>query len=376
MTTHVFIVDDTTFKAHLEYMFVGTGAQDRNVDFNGLTSTGHHHKIENNLVGMMSDLSRIRIGDSVIFYLQQNHHHEGKFFGIFKIKDAPFVDATGNYLNSALGKKLTFRCLIEQTEVYAEGISEWEALDEIKHISSPNQMLWSLIYRKLKGNRGNTMITICEADRLFHLIRCKNSHKQLPAKSGLSFDGQKLINSVTFPYSGIKTPIDIIPRLLSKYASAQAYESHLQAYTAQFIDDKSRSLHPLLVGHSDLEWLGNEVSCGVGMQRIDVVLSLSANETEQRFVVPIELKCKSYEIGMINQLQRYVDWLNQYYIPNRPSIINPVIITQRNRRGLNMPTVLTDFNNFNARNPDCLPARLIEFEINASGTDLVFSQTI
>ena len=27
MTTHVFIVDDNTFKYHLEYMFAGTGAK-------------------------------------------------------------------------------------------------------------------------------------------------------------------------------------------------------------------------------------------------------------------------------------------------------------------------------------------------------------
>jgi hypothetical protein len=28
MTTHVLIVDSTTFKLHLEYLFVGTGARD------------------------------------------------------------------------------------------------------------------------------------------------------------------------------------------------------------------------------------------------------------------------------------------------------------------------------------------------------------
>ena len=33
MTTHVFIVDSTTFKIHLEYLFAGTGAKDNKVDF-------------------------------------------------------------------------------------------------------------------------------------------------------------------------------------------------------------------------------------------------------------------------------------------------------------------------------------------------------
>ena len=29
MTTHVFVVDETTFKYHLEYKFAGTGAKDK-----------------------------------------------------------------------------------------------------------------------------------------------------------------------------------------------------------------------------------------------------------------------------------------------------------------------------------------------------------
>lgn len=33
-TTHVFIVDTTTFKIHLEYLFAGTGAGDKYIDFN------------------------------------------------------------------------------------------------------------------------------------------------------------------------------------------------------------------------------------------------------------------------------------------------------------------------------------------------------
>ena len=33
MNYHVFIVDKTTFKYHLEYMFAGTGAKDKTVPF-------------------------------------------------------------------------------------------------------------------------------------------------------------------------------------------------------------------------------------------------------------------------------------------------------------------------------------------------------
>jgi len=179
MTTHVFIVDVNTFRYHLEYLFAGTGAKDCYIDFNGQETSSLKYAAENNLVGMMADSLRVRKGDFVLFYLQQNYKegvYEGKFFGIFKIKeDLSFLDNndTGQYLKDRLIKSLVFRTLIEPYEVYPMGVSEWEALDEIKQIQSPNQMLWSLIYRKLKGNRGNTMITIYESERLFKLIREK-----------------------------------------------------------------------------------------------------------------------------------------------------------------------------------------------------------
>ena len=78
--THVFIVNDTTLKYHLEYMFAGTGAntdapflydenyQNPRKKENGLTSAS-----ERNIVAMIADISRVKEGDKIIFYLQ--HHH-------------------------------------------------------------------------------------------------------------------------------------------------------------------------------------------------------------------------------------------------------------------------------------------------------------
>jgi len=164
-TTHVFIVGANTFKYHLEYMFAGTGAKNNIIDFNNTATCELHSTTENNLLGLIADSQRVRVGDFVIFYLQQNFQkgiREGKFYGVFKVKEAPsFLDNNDNqqFLKQQLDKSLTFRNVIEPHQVYEEGVTEWEALDEIRAIQSPNQMLWSLIYRKLKGNRGNTMIT-------------------------------------------------------------------------------------------------------------------------------------------------------------------------------------------------------------------------
>ena len=84
MTTHVFIVDDTTFKYHLEYMFAGTGSKDKVIDFNNKKTSNLHHSSESSLVGMMADGCRIRKDDLVIFYLQATSIHEGMFFGVFQ----------------------------------------------------------------------------------------------------------------------------------------------------------------------------------------------------------------------------------------------------------------------------------------------------
>ena len=88
MTTHVFIVNDDTFKYHLEYMFAGTGSKNKFVDFNNSKNTNLHHSVESGLVGMMADGCRIRKDDLIIFYLQaKSNEHEGLFFGIFQATD-------------------------------------------------------------------------------------------------------------------------------------------------------------------------------------------------------------------------------------------------------------------------------------------------
>ena len=235
MTTHVFIVDSTTFKLHLEYLFAGTGARDNKIDFNDNPDTSLHATTENMLIGMIADGGRIRQGDQIIFYLQQEFSKkifEGKFFGICKAKnDWSFLDNNDHqqYLKNELGKSLTFRTIIEPHKIYAEGVTEWEALDEIKNMTSPNQMLWSLIYRKLKGNRGNTMITIYEAERLTQLIRNKNNRTELDCRNKvLSFDAveQKIVclNERQRVYAGRKEVINLLPRLIAKYQTGNTFE--------------------------------------------------------------------------------------------------------------------------------------------------------
>jgi len=371
MTTHVFIVNEQSFQVHLQYMFVGTGARDKDIDFNGFPNSNLHYQTENGLISMMSDFSRVRIGDYVLFYVQAANGKDGKFYGIYQINSTPFHEPSGQYLCSLLGKNLTFRTLIKPYKVYAEGITEWEALDEIKGINAPNQMVWSLIYRKLKGNRGNTMVTLYEAERLFELIRRKNNNSTIIGNS-YSYDNnkQRALNVQQSVYNGNRVSFNILPRLIHKKNNNLSYEAHLQMFITQNLCINPSLKSALKI--NSMEWLGNEVSCGVGMQRIDIMFSQKLNDIE-REIVPLELKAVPASADNIRQISRYIDWIEQYYVPNRPSTIRPILICPESNI---TSATKQSFRQFNAQyNGRCLPLEYIEFKNNDNDTDLIFTNT-
>lgn len=369
MTTHIFIVDDNTFKYHLEYMFAGTGAKKKFVDFNNKEISQLHHSTENNLAAMMADGCRVRKDDLIIFYLQQNskYKREGKFFGVFQaIDNGIFLDNfdKNQFLYKELKKSLTFRLKIKPYQVYEKGVTEWESLDEIKNIHSPYQMLWSLIYRKLKGNRGNTMIMTYESKRLISLLRQKNKNQELKC-SDYTFDGEKIVKSDNHKdYAGREESVNILPRLIKKFNNKNTFEVQLQMFITQNIGlGTNKSLDAALDAKENIEWIGNEVSCGVGMQRIDLMLSKKINDN-QKIVIPIELKAVSPSLDNTRQLTRYVEWMKQYYIPNvdesSESDIQPILIC---RSGKSLSDKLKEnFKKFNEEN-NVLPLKYIEYEI-------------
>ena len=74
------------------------------------------------------------------------------------------------------------------------------------------------------------------------------------------------------------------------------------------------------------------------------------------------------------QLQRYVDWLEQYYISNRISTIQPVLIAKKfdNKDSEKYLQIIESFKQFNNKNPNCLPLKFIEYEV--VGEELKFSE--
>lgn len=336
MNIHVFVVNQITFKQHLEYMFAGTGAKNRMRLFLEKSDIKFQPTTERNLVGMIADISRIRPDDKIIFYLQATVNNPGMFFGVFKAKSAAFFDENDNknYLSDELRKGLSYRIEIEADTVYSYGITEHEYLDDLTGKEAPYELCWSLIYRKLKGNRGCTMITPYEFEDLLCKIKKKNQDNQLKG-AGFTFDeGEVRIITAkgTKQYNGRRKSLDIKPRLLYKAGKKNAFETHLQAYVMQKYDDGILKKLLLPLGNGSA-WVGNEVACGVGMQKIDTLI-IEQND-EEIHVKVVELKDEEpYEYILSHQLRWYLQWVSQYIVPNllkykKPVVIHPCILARK-----------------------------------------------
>lgn len=380
MTAHVFVVSATTFDLHLKYLFVGTGSKDNQIDFNRKSTSSLHHASENSLVSMLSDASRLRKGDSVYFYVQQESNADGKFYGVFECtEDGPFLDGDDEkqFLRNELEKNLNIRAKIGPRAVYAGGISEWDLLDNISSVTKPYEMIWSLIYRKLKGNRGNTMITLFEEQQLLKKLTDRHSSALVvPQGANLEYRDEEIrVNLVnaSFSYTGNAEKIDLLPRLRAKYLEGKAFEAHLQAYmVASILKDANNSLDSTLFENHQLEWLGNEVSCGVGMQRIDILTHTRVSD--ETIISPIELKAVSAQAKNLKQIQRYVDWLKLYYLPTMPGKIRPVLVTKEFSNGdeESKAQLFNEIEAFNHLNSDCLPVLWVTFHF--VGDSLIFEK--
>lgn len=367
MTAHVFIVNDVTFSIHLRHRFAGTGAKDTtHIDFNGSGESFLHHTKENLLVKMMADVARIRKGDRILFYAQSAGGREGRFYGIFKAAAPAFLDNDdkNQYLFIDLKKSLTFRILFEPDNVYPEGVTEWSALDEIRELDKPHQIIWSLVYRKLKANRGCTMITPYEEERLCDLIR-QGQHPLDCNHGSLYFDSmsRKIVvdTDKQEPYEGSMEDFSLMPRLLEKHRKNNQFEAHLQACIVNQLAKQQGEIADVLLKGGNIEWLGNEIGCGVGMQSIDIMASYRDNGN--CFIMPIELKSTHPEADNIRQIRRYVDWIEQYYIPNHPSTIEPVLVA-RKYPGVLSANFIESVKSFNLNSgKSCRDLRLVEFDI-------------
>ncbi len=361
---HVFIVNEKTLNVHLNYLFAGTGSKDNYCDFIFDYNLDLNYKIEEMLVSMIADISRIRENDKILFYLQGTKKSEGLFFGSFVAKGKAFLsDKNDHYLNDELGKLLTFRIKIAPDELYSKGITERECLDSLEGIDKPYQMCWSLIYRKLRANRGCTMITDYEYESIMEKIRKKNNYQRLDADNlGYNSENNSIEEKSTInKYTGKEKSLNIFNRLKYKYDKNNAFEVHLQAYIMQNLE----SIDELKILDNNISWIGNEMSCGIGMQSIDVIFT-QENKNEVHVII-CELKYKQPDVYIEKQIEKYVDWLCQYYAPTLKSkkvVIHPTIVAQTPTKNTKQKFKNVSFK-FNSSNSNILidETRYISFKV-------------
>ncbi len=317
---HVFIVNNQTFNTHLKYLFAGTG-NDKKTDLFYVTETdkfnsdkGYEQKdtyTDGNSYAMLADINRVRIGDDVLFYNCSTH----KFYGIFEIASKPFFeDVKDNCLFDELGKNLTFRVLLKPKEVFSKGLLETDALDSIKDIDKPYELCWSLIYRKLLGERGCAYITPYELDKLRNLLLKNNNN--LTCFNSLSFDetSEEIVSSnlqqVTYNSNNISP--DIFSRIKARKNRKFSFESHLQAYLLSNIENLD--ILPISPTTVPISWIGNEVYCSMGGKRIDLLI-IQENQTDVYMNI-IELKDEPCKVDIFEQLDYYIKWCSEFIAPN------------------------------------------------------------
>ena len=171
------------------------------------------------------------------------------------------------------------------------------------------------------------MITNYEYEQIMKKIKIKNGGKFL---SSNNFDYSKEFNKIisidqNFEYLGKMDSLDIKNRLLYKKNKKNAYETHLQAYILQNI----YNIESLKINKDRLTWIGNEVSCGVGMQSIDICF-IQENNNEV-YISICELKDEQPKFIIKNQLEKYVEWITDYIIPtySKRIIIKPIIFAPK-----------------------------------------------
>jgi hypothetical protein len=361
MRTHVFIVNDITFPSHLKYLFAGVGAKNKDED-----------------ISLLSDIKRVRPGDFVIFYIEATIRVKGGFYGIFKVADqTPLVFHTPRErgFQPNLGKKLIYRTLIEPYEVYPESVPEWEALDKLPIYATEIQ--WSLIYRKLKGKRGCTPLLPWEAQRLIDMIRNKNAGRPIASAQftgGFEWDitNRRIIttqNRQSYPYAR-NFNYNVLAKICELQRQKKAYEVHLQLYFTENIGINS-NLNPI-VGNN-VVWFGNEVACGVGMQKIDI-LTICQNDERKEYRI-IELKDEPIQPDVIDQIEYYVNWASQNSGRHLDGAfdwnIQPVIVAPfHNPR--NWHSIVNAFRNYNNKKIS-LPILYFEFRVECE-RNIIFEQ--
>lgn len=344
MTSHVFIVDDSTLKVHLEHLFAGIGS--REDSFQLIQHPPAISRTARRVAGMASDISRVASGDSVFFYLQQSRDSPGRFYGEFVAVGVPYGVAKGKMVAGAkLSKNLPLRVAIAPKTVFPRGVREDDFLDRLSDPRSgallkPHTVPWTLIYRKLLGNRGCVAIRDQEADLL--RLHLKATENNTPLESGSytlnSEDSERRLSRVS-PDSPIepagdslddRLEINLRPLYDLAKSNGNQRELFLQWLLIKGFLSGDGTLSSV-TGNRELLWLGNEVRCGVGNRAIDLLIETAGDAPTSRHLYLIELKDDSPRDRHQRQVEKYIHWAIDHYLADETyERLVPILITTKN----------------------------------------------
>jgi len=125
---------------------------------------------------------------------------------------------------------------------------------------------------------------------------------------------------------------------------------------------------------SNAIWFGNEVACGVGMQKIDI-LTLNQNAGRREYGI-IELKDEPIQPDVVDHIEYYVNWASQNsgrHLEGRlAGIYNLFIIVGPPHDSRSRRETIEAFKNYNQKKLSP-PIRYFEFEIYC-GRSIVFNE--
>lgn len=304
MATHILTVDRTTFKTHLNYMFIGTGKD------------GAAHQ-----EGALIDILSIREEDNIIFYVMNCG-----FFGIFKSVGNVFYDFNSydghhpQYLNDFLGNKtLTYRMGIEPYKVFKNPISEWDMMENPEYIleQSIYNLQWSWIFKKLNASRGCLSIDNYEYELFYNILSNENTQLENGSNYDLANDMVQFLNNDITYNEGCKGSLPITDeRLLKIYLEYDLRKLFTaKAGTIEVLDQVLNNEE-----NGNINFIANEVLCSFSERKIDLVFG-----TDQEKCLLIELKNEFiFNHKIYNQLKEYARWISAYKLSYHEII--PILI--------------------------------------------------
>ncbi len=335
---HVFIVNEYTLPKHLEYMFVGVGAGEKDSN-----------------IGLLADIFRVKKDDYIFFYIEGRGSKKGRFFGVFKASDNEVFHFTGKdatkpelYKKEDEPLKLIYRKKIKPFKVFQKGVLEWIALDKLPTYAK--EVLWTLLYRKMKGRRGNTMLFPWETEKLISLIKDANEGEYLNNIENFTFN-KKLYIIKKNDYFLLEYNIENIGRkIVLEKKLLKSNETAFQAYILQNLNVNENKFFPEIFG-KNVVWIGNEVYAGSGMQKIDLLTIEKLDETSFIYRI-IELKHYKSKDNINNapeQMEYYINWAREdiggHVLGSKRYNIKPIVVYLTDKFNKTPNSVIQKFRN-------------------------------